>query len=485
MTVDVLRERKVRAGSSAGSLPAGLLGKLAILAGALCATAAAQAADRAYWSNAGGPGIDISFANLDGSGGGDLDTSGAAQACCASGAAIDLAAGRIYWANDGADTISFANLDGSGGGGDLDTAGATVDAAYGVAIDPVARRIYWPNLAGKISFAGLDGGGGGDLDTTGATVSSPQGLAVDPAAGRVYWTNNGAGPGTAAISFVDLGTGMGDDLDTTGATVSQPEGVAIDPAAGRIYWTNYFAGRISFANLDGSGGGDLATGGATLLGPVGAAIDPPAGRIYWANYNGDTISFADLNRGGGADLRTAGATVSAPNFVALVQSPRAAGAPAIAGGTEPVATLSCSDGSWAPDLAGAFLYRSPTGFSRQWTLDGTDIAGATTNSLDASIAGDYRCRVTAANPAGAASQTSEAHALTVPAGKCIAPNVVGAPLADAKAAIKKNRCRSAKLRRTFSSQVAAGRVVSQRPEAGTRRKKGARVRLVVSRGGRR
>ena len=41
------------------------------------------------------------------------------------GVAIDPAAGRIYWANNGNNTISFANLDGTGGG-QLSTAGATV-----------------------------------------------------------------------------------------------------------------------------------------------------------------------------------------------------------------------------------------------------------------------------------------------------------------------------------------------------------------------
>ena len=46
-----------------------------------------------------------------------------------------LAAGTIYWANARSNTtpISYANLDGSGGG-NLDTAGATADRARGVAI---------------------------------------------------------------------------------------------------------------------------------------------------------------------------------------------------------------------------------------------------------------------------------------------------------------------------------------------------------------
>lgn len=87
--------------------------------------------------------------------------------------AIDPAAGRIYWSNVSGQKISFANLDGSGGG-DLNTAGATVSNPAGVSIDPGAGKIYWASvIAGKISFARLDNSGGGDLGTTGATTNFP------------------------------------------------------------------------------------------------------------------------------------------------------------------------------------------------------------------------------------------------------------------------------------------------------------------------
>ena len=58
--------------------------------------------------------------------------------------AIDPAAGRIYWANDTDNTISYAKLDGSGGG-QLDISGANPDGPYGLAIDAATGRIYWAN----------------------------------------------------------------------------------------------------------------------------------------------------------------------------------------------------------------------------------------------------------------------------------------------------------------------------------------------------
>ena len=75
--------------------------------------------------------------------------------------------------------------------------------------------------------------------------------------------------------------------------------------------------------------------------------------------------------------------------------------------------LTCSQGAWAPDLLGAFLYRAPQSFAYQWSRNGAEIGGATDPSYTAYVPGDYRCRVTATNEAGSTSQTSDTH--TVPA----------------------------------------------------------------------
>jgi hypothetical protein len=379
-----------------------------LLAAALPLAATAQGAERIYWANAGGaPAPEISFAQLDGSGGAPLNTLGAPAECCPFGTAIDSAAGRIYWGNEFL-PISLALLNGSGGGA-LNTAGATTSGdSEGVAIDPAAGRVYWSNYgADKISFANLDGSGGGDLDTTGATVDGPQGVAIDPGASRIYWANFG----TPAISFANLGGGGGDDLNTAGATLSRPFGVAIDASAATIYWANAEANKISFARLDGSGGRDLDTSGATVVFPVGVAIDPEEGRIYWANYNADRISFARLDGSGGEDIVTAGANPAAPNSPSLMEAPRAAGAPELVGSAAPRSTLSCSQGTWAPDLIASFLYRAPEDIGYEWTRNGAVIAGADQSSFSPGAVGIYRCRVIASDAAGSSSQVSALHAI--------------------------------------------------------------------------
>jgi DNA-binding beta-propeller fold protein YncE len=142
---------------------------------------------RIYWANQGGG---ISYANLEGSGGGDLNTTGASTS---SPCGVAIYAGKIYWANGNGSspTIAYANLNGSGGG-NLNTAGASTRNSCGVAIDPVTGRIYWSDgLGDAISYANLDGSGGAVLNTTGASASIPYGVAIDELSGRIYWGDYG------------------------------------------------------------------------------------------------------------------------------------------------------------------------------------------------------------------------------------------------------------------------------------------------------
>jgi hypothetical protein len=126
------------------------------------------------------------------------------------------------------------------------------------------------------------------------------------------------------------------------------------------------------------------------------------------------ISFTGLNGGVGTDLSTTGAMIRKPSFPALLKAPAPAGAPTVSGASAPGSTLSCSQGSWAPDLLSSFLYRAPQGFAFQWSRDGADLPGATVSTVTADTPGNYTCRVTAQNHAGSSSQTSDPHAVIAP-----------------------------------------------------------------------
>jgi len=384
-----------------------------VLAALACLAIApsAEAADSIYWTTGSGPNP-VSFARLDGSGGGILTTPGV-TGLGPEGVAIDAAAGRLYWANDGgANPISFARLDGSGGA-NLTTVGATPGNPIGATLDPTAGRIYWANNGGPnpVSFARLDGSGGGNLPSSGATVNGPEGVAIDPAAGRIYWANDNPGPNP--ISFARLDGSGGGFLPITGATASHPEGVAIDSAAGRIYWANNGgANPISYARLDGSGGANLPTAGATPNNPQGVALDPAAGRIYWANTTGpNPISYAALDGSGGGNLHVSGTAPGQPTFPALLESPKPTQPPLISGRPAPGSKLTCSAGDWASDLFASQLYRAPQSFAFGWTRNATAVAAATTDAITAGKVGTYRCQVAASNQAGSGSQASAALAV--------------------------------------------------------------------------
>jgi DNA-binding beta-propeller fold protein YncE len=393
---------------------------LAVVCMALVLAPAALAAGRVYWGNVSGSNP-ISFANLDGSGGGNLTTTGATPEA-PWGVTIDAAAGKIYWVNNDndigqTDGVSFANLDGSGGG-TLSTPGVTGANPEGVAVDPAAGKIYWANpTTEKIAYANLNGSGGGTLNTGSATVDTPDGVAIDPADGKIYWTNEQSS--TTAVSFASLDGSGGGDLETTGATVSEPEGVAIDASTGKIYWANNGSNTapISFANLDDSGGGgNLTVTGATPDEAFGVAIDPAAGKIYWVNEGSNTVpvSFANLDGSGGGNLTTTGATPSIPGWPSLLEPPSGTGAPVISGGSAASSTLTCSEGAWAPDLVESFLYRAPHSFAYSWSLNGTPISGADSSTITASSVGSYACQVTATNHAGSTTQASAAHTVSSP-----------------------------------------------------------------------
>lgn len=227
------------------------------------------------------------------------------------------------------------------------------------------------------------------------------------------------------------------------------------------HWGNGGSSEIRRAPLASRGAVDTLYASAQgVFGPIGVAIDPnPAGpaperlavgdaerfpvgrwlrdlfsrpsgspgRIYWGNGGDNTIRGAPLAGGGTPDtLYDSGKGVSSPSAVAVLRAPVGTGAPTISwslilddepfgglqfGGSHsgPLGQrLSCSQGAWAADLPGSFLYRAPQSVAYQWRLGGNDISGATAADYTPNAPGSYTCQVTATNGAGSAVQTSAA-----------------------------------------------------------------------------
>lgn len=190
-----------------------------------------------YWMNNTGV---LVRASLDGSGAVNetVDVSGSSMlgGGGAGGLVIDPRTNRIYWTSDDfgdPGAISWANLDGSGGG-DLNTSGANVSRPWGLAIDTASNRVYWAAFGGgdggtgSISWASLDGTGGGNLYTAASPgcgmINGPNGIAIDRAANKIYWANYEGN----TISSANLdGTGGCTDVGTAGASLNGPDEVAI------------------------------------------------------------------------------------------------------------------------------------------------------------------------------------------------------------------------------------------------------------------
>lgn len=124
---------------------------------------------------------------------------------------------------------------------------------------------------------------------------------------------------------------------------------------------------------------------------------------------------------------------------------------------------------------------------------GLDAAKVVTDILGLQPATSYSYRIVAENAAG--TSTGATHTLTTPTASssgtpskgrarkagCRVPRVRGKTVKAAKRAIRRSRCKVGKIKRNRSKSVRRGRVVSQSPKAGTRRPKGAKVKMTVRR----
>ena len=394
-------------------------------------------AERIYWSNYG----DDTIRGAPLAGGGTVSTLyGPAEGVSDPvGLSIDPGAGRVYW-SDGGDVgkIKRAPLAGSG------TVQPLYDAFYptAVAIDPAAGRIYWADglFDGKVRRGLLAGGGIPDtLYDASHGVAGPTSITVDPTAGRIYWINYL----TRTILGAPLtGSGTIDTLFDAADGVWSPSRLVIDPAATgtvSVPLSNRFVVADRFV-LGGWAGESLTWAQDAFSRFTGRLVESePSPRIYWCNGgataanpspHANTIKSAPLG-GGTVDTLYGGSQgVSSPIALAVLKAPVGTAPPSISwslilddqpfgglgyGGSysgPPDQRLTCSRGTWAPDLLGAFVYRAPQSFAFQWRLNGADIGGANNSTYTPSGPGSYSCRVTASNRAGSASQTSAAVTVT-------------------------------------------------------------------------
>lgn len=213
------------------------------------------------------------------------------------GLGLDIAGGKMYFADAGARKIRAANLDGSGAQ-DLITTGLSFPAD--VELDLSARRIYWTDtVLGQICSANFDGTG---VNVLRSGLSSPYFFDLDTAGGKIYWAENR----NTVIHVANMdGTG---GIDTLDVGVARIRDVALDLANGKIYWgerdvgPSQDTGVVQRCNLDGSGVELLFDGTDGLIRPHGVELDTVANLVYWTDTRRYSINRGNMDGSGSPEI---------------------------------------------------------------------------------------------------------------------------------------------------------------------------------------
>ena len=219
----------------------------------------------------------------------------------ATGLAIDVAGGKLYWTEKTSNTtgkIRRANLDGR----NVQLVKELKSVPHGIALDAAGRKLYWTASSGKIKRANLNGSGSENVVPGG--LESPKGLALDVSGGKVYWTEM---PGRIRRANLD-----GSNVEGVVATDSgTPMNLVVFD--GTVYWTQKTGenlGEIRFVAMDGNSG--VVTRNTFTQGfPVGIALDAVENKLYWTTSRGE-IGRSTL---GGSDFQ--------PNLVTGLSAPGA------------------------------------------------------------------------------------------------------------------------------------------------------------------
>ena len=107
-----------------------------------------------------------------------LNTLGATVGSSASGIAVEPALGKVFWLNENEKAVSWASLAGTGGG-DLPVSESALNGPYGLSVDLAAGRIYWANYSNGESRTDALGvlllaGGSAPINVQSAPVDGPQ-----------------------------------------------------------------------------------------------------------------------------------------------------------------------------------------------------------------------------------------------------------------------------------------------------------------------
>ncbi len=166
-----------------------------------------------------------------------------AESTVASDLDLDIASGKVYVgliANEGCGFIFRRNLDGSNS-----EVLVSDERARGVSLDLAAGKLYWADQCGAaVKRSNLDGSG---VEVLVALEGFPSDLTLDLDADKIYWARSAGGDG-AVIERSSLdGTGV-----ETLVSAQSIDGIALDLGASKLYWSEpLFSKEIRRSDLNG------------------------------------------------------------------------------------------------------------------------------------------------------------------------------------------------------------------------------------------
>ena len=220
------------------------------------------------------------------------------------GLAYDQANSKIYFSDfevTGTGNIWRVNEDGSG----LEAFVSNLTDPYAIALDLAAGKIYWADDLGNISRANLDGSNQ-EIGIVNIVDGQMRAIALDEENGKMYFYE---------VNNEDLYVA---NLDGTGAEVLFPGiygyAIAIDKVNDKIYFDDQNSGSLIRASLDGSGGFvTIDSDGSKIYGMV---VDNTDNKIYWSGRDSGKLSRANLD-GSNAEVLLSG--LASPRGIFLKQ----------------------------------------------------------------------------------------------------------------------------------------------------------------------
>ena len=188
--------------------------------------------------------------------------------------------GMIYWSDKDSVKIQRRNWY-TGEVEDLLTAADGLGEPRGIALDVPAGRLYWADTAlGTISTADLDGA---NIRTILTGLAAPADMDINLRDGFLYWAEIGAGK----IRRMDLSTEEVEDVLTG---LPQPYYIELDLANNWLFWSYVEDTVIERSDLDGGDRQVVVTGQQWVRDMVAASVGT---RLYWADREASTIRYME------------------------------------------------------------------------------------------------------------------------------------------------------------------------------------------------